>query len=341
MGKPTVALLIDWENIKYSCATCLQSLPDIITLKKIARKYGKIAVARAYANWTDVQHEGDMQRLSLQNIEPIYVETRNSASQTTVKGSVDIRIACDSIELIFQNSDIDTYVLVSGDGGFSHIVSKLKAYSKSVIAVGIRQTTSSMLATSSSELVFYDDLIKGLRLGARDQKVRKALDLFVAVVDEIRDKKISNTLQDVKHLMQEIDSSFEETAINIPTFRHLAYLAEKENKVKIDATSEPATVYKQSEEQTDINTRLYSGTTWKNFLEKIKKNALYEKLEVKNLILSSNKGVPFDDFLSTAMKSQVLWVDKQSNIINGVPSNQSKWILNTHHPRVQVYYMNR
>ncbi len=35
-----VAMLIDWENIKASAINSLRTPPDIITLKKIARKYG-------------------------------------------------------------------------------------------------------------------------------------------------------------------------------------------------------------------------------------------------------------------------------------------------------------
>ncbi len=131
MERPNVALLIDWENIKFSTQEHLNSPPDIITLKKAARKYGKIAVARAYANWSDLVHEGEMERLFLQDIESIFVQTRNildTSGNTTVKGSVDIRIACDCMELLFKNPEIATFVLVSGDGGFSHVISKLKAY---------------------------------------------------------------------------------------------------------------------------------------------------------------------------------------------------------------------
>lgn len=45
-----VALFIDWENIKKSTADQLGALPDIITIKKIARRYGTLALAKAYAS---------------------------------------------------------------------------------------------------------------------------------------------------------------------------------------------------------------------------------------------------------------------------------------------------
>ena len=76
MKHRNVALLIDWENIKISTRKYLNSPPDIITLKKIARKFGSLSVARAYANWSDFEHEGEMERLSYQGIEPVFVQTK-------------------------------------------------------------------------------------------------------------------------------------------------------------------------------------------------------------------------------------------------------------------------
>ncbi len=42
METKSIALLIDWENIKYSTFKQLNSIPDMIILKKIARKYGQL-----------------------------------------------------------------------------------------------------------------------------------------------------------------------------------------------------------------------------------------------------------------------------------------------------------
>ncbi|HID28796.1 MAG TPA: NYN domain-containing protein, partial [Desulfobacterales bacterium] len=53
MEGDNVALLIDWENIKICATEKLNAPPDIILLKKVARKYGRLTVARAYANWAD------------------------------------------------------------------------------------------------------------------------------------------------------------------------------------------------------------------------------------------------------------------------------------------------
>lgn len=66
MPDDNVALLIDWENIKFSCLQHLSSPPDIITLKKSARRFGTIKVARAYANWSERRNDGDAPRLALQ-----------------------------------------------------------------------------------------------------------------------------------------------------------------------------------------------------------------------------------------------------------------------------------
>ncbi|MCL5808196.1 MAG: NYN domain-containing protein [Deltaproteobacteria bacterium] len=337
METPLVALLIDWENIKYSCANHLNSLPDIITLKKIARKYGKIAIASAYANWMDVEHGGDMQRLFFQNVEPIYVETRTA--QGTVKGSVDIRMACDSVELLFTNPAIHTYVLASGDGGFSHIAIKLKAYGKTVIPVGIRQATSSLLGAASDELLFYDDSIRGMWTESATKPVQAALSLFLDVVERVRRDNTGNTLQAVKLLMKNIDLDFEEENIGIPSFRHLAYLAEKENMVKIDSTSEPAAVYRFDEQTATNGTTLYEGKTWNHFINAMSRNTQYSYANLREVVASAIPGVDATTFIDDALHSLVLWKTKaQFGTRELKVARQDNLLLNTHHPRVQVYF---
>lgn len=61
-----VVLLVDWENVKISTTKALNSLPDILTLKKLALRYGDLKLARAYANWTHPWHEGEADRIALQ-----------------------------------------------------------------------------------------------------------------------------------------------------------------------------------------------------------------------------------------------------------------------------------
>ena len=142
-----VAMLIDWENIKASAINSLRTPPDIITLKKIARKYGSLRVARAYANWTDSGgwHAGDAERLSAQGIEPVFVATKHFNGEYE-KDLVDLRLACDGMELLSMHPEIECFVIVSGDGALETLLSKLSARGKRVVAT--RKAVSGLVTES-------------------------------------------------------------------------------------------------------------------------------------------------------------------------------------------------
>src|SRR5713226_7802750 len=96
-----VALFIDWENIKKSTADHLGALPDIISIKKIARRYGPLTLAKAYANWADSWHEGDMERIAQQGVQPVFVPSRlhTNGGETIIKDLADSQLICDAMEV--------------------------------------------------------------------------------------------------------------------------------------------------------------------------------------------------------------------------------------------------
>src|SRR5215470_4032237 len=47
-----IALFIDFENIRYSMLNIQRREPDPQELISVARRYGTVMVARAYADWT-------------------------------------------------------------------------------------------------------------------------------------------------------------------------------------------------------------------------------------------------------------------------------------------------
>jgi len=74
------------------------------------------------------------------------------------KNSADIRLAVDSIDLCYSKEHIDTFVIVSGDSDFSHLVSKLKENGKRVIGLGMKESSSHLLINNCDEFIYYEDL---------------------------------------------------------------------------------------------------------------------------------------------------------------------------------------
>jgi len=71
------ALLIDWENLKFSLMQ-RGMRPNVSALRDKAESFGRVVVARAYADWQDGYHTQDPRNLYAGGIEPVYVPTRKA-----------------------------------------------------------------------------------------------------------------------------------------------------------------------------------------------------------------------------------------------------------------------
>jgi uncharacterized membrane protein YgcG len=113
---------------------------------------GKVVVKVAYADWSRFRkHEQDLHEAGIALIE---IPKR----AMTGKNSADIRLVVDAMDLSYAKEHIDTFVIVSGDSDFSPLVSKLKENGKSVIGLGMRESTSKLLADNCDEFLYYEDL---------------------------------------------------------------------------------------------------------------------------------------------------------------------------------------
>jgi hypothetical protein len=76
------------------------------------------------------------------------------------KNSADIRMVVDALDLCYTKSHLDTFVIISGDSDFSPLVSKLRENNKTVIGVGVKNSSSDLLISNCDEFIFYDDLVR-------------------------------------------------------------------------------------------------------------------------------------------------------------------------------------
>ena len=129
-------------------------------------------VAKAYADWVTRSPELrgasqfiiDPPALYAAGIEPVYVPTRlplgspsaMNTRTTRVKNSVDVKMTADCIECAHSYPNIGTYVLVSGDSDFIHVINSLRAIGKRVIIIGVSWSTSRRLADQVDGLILYD-----------------------------------------------------------------------------------------------------------------------------------------------------------------------------------------
>jgi uncharacterized protein (TIGR00288 family) len=146
-----LALFIDFDNVALGARDAGLRLRIDLLLGRLLEK-GKIIVKKAYADWS--HHKEYMADLHEAAIELVEIPSPKRSG----KNSADIRLAVDAMELCHGKDHIDTYVIVSGDSDFSPLVSKLRENNKSVIGVGMKNSSAHLLIGNCDEFIFYDDL---------------------------------------------------------------------------------------------------------------------------------------------------------------------------------------
>jgi uncharacterized protein (TIGR00288 family) len=152
-GDRNLAVFCDFENIALGARDAKYASFDIQpVLQKLLLK-GSIVVKKAYCDWDRYKEfKPTMHEAAFELIEIPHV--RQSG-----KNSADIRMVVDALDLCYTKAHIDTFVIISGDSDFSPLVSKLRENAKTVIGVGVKNSTSDLLMSNCDEFIFYDDLV--------------------------------------------------------------------------------------------------------------------------------------------------------------------------------------
>jgi uncharacterized protein (TIGR00288 family) len=153
MDNGSLALFCDFENIALGVRDAKYDKFDIRPVLERLLVKGSIVVKKAYCDWDRYkQFKSGMHEAAFEMIEIPHV--RQSG-----KNSADIRMVVDALDLCYTKEHIDTFVIISGDSDFSPLVSKLRENAKTVIGVGVKNSTSDLLMSNCDEFIFYDDLV--------------------------------------------------------------------------------------------------------------------------------------------------------------------------------------
>ncbi len=157
-GHEDVALLVDWENLKFSLMQRNRK-PNVTALREAAERFGRVAYARAYADWMDPVQAGDPASLYTAGLEPVYVLTRRyttAEGDVRIQNSVDVKLAVDCVEASHLYPNIGTFVIASGDHSFFHVVMLLRSRGKRVVVIGVSWATSAQLVQQADVVLYYD-----------------------------------------------------------------------------------------------------------------------------------------------------------------------------------------
>ena len=149
-----MAVFCDFENVALGVKeTDFPKFNMGKVLERLLLK-GNIVVKKAYCDWARYKEfKASMHEASFELIEIPHVRMSG-------KNSADIRMVVDALDLCYTKEHVDTFVLVTGDSDFSPLVSKLRENNKTVIGVGVKNSTSDLLIANCDEFIYYDDLVK-------------------------------------------------------------------------------------------------------------------------------------------------------------------------------------
>jgi uncharacterized protein (TIGR00288 family) len=149
-----MAVFLDLENIALGARDA--NYPSFDIEKVLARLLlkGHIVVKKAYCDFDRYKdfkrglHEAAFELIEIPHV-------RQSG-----KNSADIRMVVDALDLCYTKGHVDTFVIISGDSDFSPLVSKLRENAKTVIGVGVKNSTSDLFLNNCDEFIYYDDLVR-------------------------------------------------------------------------------------------------------------------------------------------------------------------------------------
>lgn len=147
----TIAVFVDVQNIYYTTREAYGRQFDYRKLWQRVSAEGEIVSATAYAT-----HRGDKKQLKFQNALKqigftVKLKPYIQRSDGSAKGDWDVGITIDVMEAV---RNVNTVVLLSGDGDFDLLLEKIKKdYSVSVEVYGVPALTAGSLVDSAS--VYY------------------------------------------------------------------------------------------------------------------------------------------------------------------------------------------
>jgi uncharacterized protein (TIGR00288 family) len=154
MPDATMAVFLDLENIALGARDAKYPSFDIEKVLERLLLKGHIVVKKAYCDFDRYKdfkrglHEAAFELIEIPHV-------RQSG-----KNSADIRMVVDALDLCYTKGHVDTFVILSGDSDFSPLVSKLRENAKTVIGVGVKNSTSDLFINNCDEFIYYDDLVR-------------------------------------------------------------------------------------------------------------------------------------------------------------------------------------
>ncbi len=245
----TMAVFLDLENIVLGALDARYPQFDVRKVLERLLLRGHIVVKKAYCDFERYKtlkrglHEAAFEMIEIPHV-------RQSG-----KNSADIRMVVDALDLCYTKGHVDTFVIISGDSDFSPLVSKLRENAKTVIGVGVRNSTSDLFLNNCDEFIYYDDLVRPAPARARRStatsapaatepaaqkdaslSVDRAMEMIGETLDALAEERDSDDPiwgSMIKQALKRRHPGFNERAFGFRSFNDLLLEAQKRRMLKL------------------------------------------------------------------------------------------------------------
>jgi len=241
-----MAVFLDLENLAIGAREASYANFDIKKVLERLLLKGHIVVKKAYCDFDRYKefkrglHEAAFELIEIPHI------------KVSGKNSADIRMVVDALDLCYTKGHVDTFVIVSGDSDFSPLVSKLRENAKTVIGVGVKNSTSDLFINNCDEFIYYDDLARKEPTKQRrraDSSVpapakpdlkgpepKKAIDQLMETLDAMTEEREDEDViwsSMIKKAIKRQNPGFNERAHGFGSFTDLLEEAQKRGLLKL------------------------------------------------------------------------------------------------------------
>jgi uncharacterized protein (TIGR00288 family) len=200
----TMAVFLDLENIALGARDAKYPSFDIEKVLERLLLKGHIVVKKAYCDFDRYKdfkrglHEAAFELIEIPHV-------RQSG-----KNSADIRMVVDALDLCYTKGHVDTFVILSGDSDFSPLVSKLRENAKTVIGVGVKNSTSDLFINNCDEFIYYDDLVRKEPSKARRRTAAAARSPAVSAETVSQENKGPDLIDALELIVETLEALAEE-----------------------------------------------------------------------------------------------------------------------------------
>lgn len=213
-----IAVFIDFENVALWAEQEFLDF-ELTPLMEYLQSRGPVVLKRCYGDWSRFSRYREELMNNAIDLIQIY-------SVRAGKNRADIRMALDAMETAMTRTQIQTFVIVSGDSDFGPLVNKLREYGKYTLGIGPRAVTHPLLSRACDEFVYLEavlndyhgmDELADQTMRANSEEARSLLVKALRVHGQRGELPVLAT--NLKQSMLMLDPAFNETNFGYAQFK--------------------------------------------------------------------------------------------------------------------------